>query len=263
MLLAGKSYTQERQMKPDNPTAYRLLISVRARLFACLLGFSFVAGGLAQEGRGGSDVNDRVIRNVGILLFDGVDVLDFVGPYEVFSLTRLEPGVDSRFSGETAPFKVFTVAETTQAIRADGGLSVNPEYSFATAPGIDLLVVPGGPGARQLIKQENATTFDWIRKLGAGDTQLASVCTGALVLAKMGLFSGRKATTHWASLDLLLSLDGSVEVVKGKRFVDDEIISSAGISSGLDMSLYIVEKLLGKAVAEDTARIMDYRWESR
>ncbi|HEY4590939.1 MAG TPA: DJ-1/PfpI family protein [Thermoanaerobaculia bacterium] len=195
--------------------------------------------------------------NVGILLFDNVEVLDFAGPFEVFSRTRLQPGVEARRSEEGAPFRVFTVAQTRDPITATGGLTVVPRHGFADAPRIDLLVVPGGFGTRRLLNDEE--TLGWIRRTAAAARQVTSVCTGSLLLAKAGLLQGRRATTHWASLDLLGSLDAGVTVERASRVVDDGVITSAGVASGMDMAFYIVETLCGREVADETARYIEYR----
>jgi transcriptional regulator GlxA family with amidase domain len=195
--------------------------------------------------------------NVGILLFDNVEVLDFAGPFEVFSRTRLQPGVEARRSEEGAPFRVFTVARTRDPVTATGGLTVVPRHDFADAPRIDLLVVPGGFGTRRLLNDEE--TLDWIRRTAAAARQVTSVCTGSLLLARAGLLQGRRATTHWASLDLLGSLDAGVTVERASRVVDDGVITSAGVASGMDMAFYIVETLFGREVADETARYIEYR----
>jgi transcriptional regulator GlxA family with amidase domain len=195
--------------------------------------------------------------NVGILLFDNVEVLDFAGPFEVFSRTRLQPGVEARRSEEGAPFRVFTVARTRDPITATGGLTVVPRHDFADTPRIDLLVVPGGFGTRRLLNDEE--TLDWIRRTAAAARQVTSVCTGSLLLARAGLLQGRRATTHWASLDLLGSLDAGVTVERASRVVDDGVITSAGVASGMDMAFYIVETLFGREVADETARYIEYR----
>lgn len=195
--------------------------------------------------------------NVGILLFDNVEVLDFAGPFEVFSRTRLQPGVEARRSDEGAPFHVFTVARTRDPVTATGGLTVVPRHGFADAPRIDLLVVPGGFGTRRLLNDEE--TLGWIRRTAAAARQVTSVCTGALLLAKAGLLEGRRATTHWASLDLLGSLGAGVTVERTSRVVDDGVITSAGVASGMDMAFYIVETLFGREVADETARYIEYR----
>lgn len=194
---------------------------------------------------------------VGIFIFDDVEVLDFAGPYEVFSRARLTPGLESRRSDETAPFRVFTVAAKAETITATGGLRVVPDYGFATTSPIDLLVVPGGFGTRRLL--EDFAALDWIRGSAAGARQVTSVCTGALLLAKAGLLAGRRATTHWGSLDLLASLDPTIQVERIRRVVEDGIVTSAGVSAGIDMALLMVERLCGAEVANETARYIEYQ----
>jgi transcriptional regulator GlxA family with amidase domain len=194
--------------------------------------------------------------NVGILIFDNVEVLDFTGPYEVFSRTRTVPGPESRKSHEHAPFNVFTVAKTSAPVLATGGLAVIADYVFADAPRIDLLVVTGGFGTRVLL--EDPETLTWISGVAAKARHTMSVCTGALLLAKAGLLEGRRATTHWGALDLLDSLDASVKVDRESRWVDDGIITSAGVASGIDMAFYVVEQLCGKEVADETAHYIEY-----
>jgi transcriptional regulator GlxA family with amidase domain len=196
------------------------------------------------------------VRTVGILIFDDVEVLDFAGPYEVFSRTRLQPGVQSRRSTEHAPFTVFTVARTGEAIAATGGLRVIPDRSFADAPAIDLLVVPGGFGTRSLL--EHGPTLEWIEGAAGRASLTTSVCTGSLLLARIGLLRGRRATTHWGALDLLASLDDTIGVQSGVPFVDDTIVTSAGVAAGIEMALHVVEKLHGREVADETAHYIGY-----
>lgn len=195
--------------------------------------------------------------NVGIVIFDGVEVLDFTGPFEVFSRTRLVPGQEARRSEESAPFNVFTVAKSREPITAIGGLVVVPHYAFADAPRIDLLVVPGGFGTRPLLNDQE--TLDWLRRVSVGAKQVTSVCTGSLLLAKAGLLAGKRATTHHLALDLLESLNAGVKVERGQRVVDDGIITSAGVASGIDMAFYVVETLFGREAADETARYIEYR----
>ena len=195
--------------------------------------------------------------NVGILIFDHVEVLDFAGPFEVFSRTRLDPGVESRRSEERAPFRVFTVARTAAPVTATGGLRVIPDHPFTTAPPIDLLVVPGGFGTRALLQDEE--TLGWIRQVASAARKMTSVCTGSLLLAQAGLLENRRATTHWGALDLLASLGKGVRVDRTARVVDDGIITSAGVASGMDMAFYVVESLFGRAVADETAHYIEYR----
>jgi len=195
--------------------------------------------------------------SVGILIFDGVEVLDFAGPFEVFSRTRLTPGAESRRSDDSAPFSVFTVAKSRAPIRTTGDLEVVPHHGFADAPPIDLLLVPGGFGTRALV--DDAPTLDWIRRVSATARKTTSVCTGSLLLAKAGLLEGRRATTHWGALDLLDGMGAGVAVDRERRVVDDGVITSAGVASGIDMAFYVVETLFGRAVADETARYIEYR----
>lgn len=193
---------------------------------------------------------------VGILLFDGVEVLDFAGPYEVFSRTRLTPGIESRLTEESAPFKVFTVAAGTNPVIATGGLQVLPDFDLASTPSIDVLVVPGGFGTRALL--QDASLLAWIHQTAGRAQRVTSVCTGALLLARAGLLVGRRATTHWGALALLAELDPTIRVEPLLRVVDDVVVTSAGVSAGIDMAFAIVESMHGPAVADETARYMDY-----
>ncbi len=199
--------------------------------------------------------------NVGILIFDDVEILDFAGPFEVFSRTRLQPGPESRRSEESAPFRVFTVAKTTAPIATTGGLRVVPHYGFADAPPIDLLLVPGGWGTRPLLN--DAATIEWIRETAGRARRTTSVCTGSLLLARTGLLDGRHATTHWGALDALDGLRAGVRVERDHRVVDDGIVSSAGVASGIDMAFYVVETLFGQDVADETAHYIEYRRDGK
>lgn len=191
-------------------------------------------------------------RNVAILIFDEVEVLDFCGPFEVF-------GVTGR-AREAAPFNVYTVAERSEPVLARNGLSVNPRYTLDDCPPPDLLVIPGGIGARK--EMHNATVIEWIKRCAKPAELVLSVCTGALLLANAGLLDGLAATTHHGAFDLLREAAPQTEVREGERFVDNgKVITSAGISAGIDMSLYVVARLLGEEVARDTAERMEYRWQ--
>lgn len=194
-----------------------------------------------------------------ILLFENVEVLDFAGPFEVFSRTRLNPGLASRRSGEPGPFDVFTVSRHGEALTATGGLRVVPDHSFASAPPAELLVVPGGFGTRALL--EDGETLGWIAETSRGARHTASVCTGSLLLAKAGLLAGKRATTHWGALDQLAEIDPSLTVERDARFVQDGIVTSAGVAAGIDMSFAVVAQLFGREVAEETARYIDYPLE--
>jgi len=195
---------------------------------------------------------------VGIFIFDDVEVLDFAGPFEVFSRTRTVAGADSRRTDDSAPFETFTVARTRDTITAIGGLRVVPHYSWADAPAIDILVVPGGFGTRGLLQDEAMLT--WIRETAGRSRQVTSVCTGALLLAKIGLLRGKQATTHWAGLELLAAIDPTIRVQRDRRVVHDGVFTSAGVSAGIDMSFAVVEQICGRAVAVETAHYIEYPW---
>lgn len=192
-------------------------------------------------------------RNVAILIFDDVEVLDFCGPYEVF-------GVTGRWN-DSQPFNVYTVAEHSKPIIARNQLSINLRYAIADCPPSDILLVPGGFGTRQ--QMHNLVLIDWIEQSYLHSELLLSVCTGALLLAKAGLLENLAATTHHLAIDLLKQVAPNTEIRAGDRFVDNgKIILSAGISAGIDMSLYVVAKLLGKQAAIETAEHMEYDWKS-
>ncbi len=140
---------------------------------------------------------------------------------------------------------------------ATGGLVITPRFGFAETPPVDLLVVPGGFGTRPLL--DDPEMLDFLRTTAAKARKVTSVCTGALLLAKAGLLDGRRATTHWGALDLLSTLGSGITVDRDRRVVDDGIITSAGVSAGIDMALYVVETLHGREVADDAAHYMEYR----
>jgi transcriptional regulator GlxA family with amidase domain len=191
--------------------------------------------------------------NIGILLFDDVEVLDFCGPFEVFS-TAARIGAASN---ATPPFTVFTLAERPGLVRAAGGLQVQPDYTLDDHPAINLLLVPGGWGTRREV--DNPRLIDWIRSQDAQTRLTTSVCTGAFLLGRAGLLQGRRATTHWASIERLRSAFPGVTVLDNVRFVDEgEIVTSAGVSAGIDMALHLVLRLHSEDLARQTARQMEY-----
>ena len=193
-------------------------------------------------------------KRVGILIFPDVEVLDFCGPFEVFSVTRLN---ESKGREEPSPFEVLLVAESLEAISTIGGMRVLPNRTLRTCPPIDILLVPGGWGTRQ--EMSNPRLIAWVKKRTQQVELLASVCTGALILGSTGLLDGRTATTHWKSLDLMSQRFPSVKVDRRRHVVvDGRIITSAGISAGIDLALHIVQHYFGKRAAHATARHMEY-----
>jgi transcriptional regulator GlxA family with amidase domain len=190
-------------------------------------------------------------RTVVTLVFDDAEVLDFCGPFEVFSVA----GRDQ----DPRPFRVVLAAERRGPVRARNGLSVNPDCTLADCPRPDVLLVPGGQGTRKLM--HHAAVVNWVRDRAAEAELLLSVCTGALILAQAGLLDGLEATTHHGALDLLRKTTPGVLVREGVRFVDNgPVITSGGIAAGIDMSLHVVGRLLGTEVAAETARYMEYPW---
>jgi transcriptional regulator GlxA family with amidase domain len=193
---------------------------------------------------------------IGILLFDDVEVLDFAGPFEVFSVTaRLDQTASS--SPLEKPFIVKTISEDGSMVNARNGLRVLPDYSFVDAPRFDILIVPGGMGTRREINNDNM--IKWILDQKIHVQFMTSVCTGALLLAKAGLLNHKKATTHWGSYDWLQNEFPDVTVERNVKFVDEgNILTSGGISAGINMSFHLVKRLLGKEIAQQTAKRMEY-----
>jgi transcriptional regulator GlxA family with amidase domain len=191
---------------------------------------------------------------VGIVLFDDVEVLDFTGPFEVFSATRRNEESRSR---ESSPFEVILVAEKSSPVTATGGMKVVPHHTFADCPRLDLLVVPGGRGTRAQI--DNPAVLEWLCDRAAEVKTLTSVCTGSMLLGHAGLLRGRRATTHWQSIDLMRDSLPDVTVVKDEHVVEEgDVLTSAGISAGIDMALTVVARYFGEETARATARHMEY-----
>ncbi len=199
---------------------------------------------------------DSPVCRVHILAFDDVEALDLAGPYEVF--TTASRVARRRQPDAPAPFGVACVARERQPVRARAGLTLLPEHGFADAPPCDLLVVPGGVVDAAMTC---ADTRLWLAHAGAQAPLVASVCTGAFLLAASGLLTTGPATTHWEDVPDLRRRFPALEVRDNVRWVDQgRIVTSAGISAGIDMSLYLVERLAGRDLAEATARQMDYTW---
>ncbi|MCX8995548.1 DJ-1/PfpI family protein [Rhizobiaceae bacterium BDR2-2] len=198
----------------------------------------------------------RTIK-VGILLFPEVEVLDFAGPFEVFSVASR---VAQRNPDRNAPaFDVSTVAARRENVIARHGLTVEPRHGFAEAPPFDLFVVPGGVVTQPL---NDAGTLAYVRAASGQALLTASVCTGAFVLARIGLLDGRRATTHWEDIPDLRTAFPAVAVIDDVPYIDEgAIVTSAGISAGIGMSLHLVARIGGEALARATARQMQFDWE--
>ena len=189
--------------------------------------------------------------NIGIYIYENAEVLDFSGPFEVFSTA-------SRFSNPEGLFNVFLVAEERLPVIARGGFSVNPHYDIIDHPEIDVLVVVGGIHTGEMKK---AKVLNWVASVSEKAKLVASVCTGAFILAEAGLISGLDVTTHWEDIEDLRQSYPDLNVIESQRWVDTgKFITSGGISAGIDMSLHLVSRLGGLELAERTARQMEFDW---
>ena len=194
--------------------------------------------------------------NVGIFLYNEVEVLDFAGPFEVFSTASR---VNIRISPQSQNlYNVFTVAEDQKPIIARGGLQILPKYSISDHPTINLLIIPGGIVTNELKKKH---IISWILNCSNSTDITASVCTGAFLLAKAGLLKARSATTHWEDINDLISMFPDIKIQKNVRWVDEgQVVTSAGISAGIDMSLYLISSTANLNLAELTAKQMEFDW---
>jgi len=187
---------------------------------------------------------------IAIALFDGAEELDFAGPWEVLAYWARDVA--------DAEVQVVTVAASLDPIRAANGMRVLPDRTWDNVGAIDVLVVPGGQGTRRLLGPDEPL-HDRLRALARGGTRMTSVCTGSLVYAAAGLLRARPATTHFRALDLLASLDPSIEVRPDDRYVDDgDIVTAAGVSAGIDMALYLVLRLDSPDAARRVKREIQY-----
>ena len=188
-------------------------------------------------------------KMIGILLFPDVEELDAIGPWEVLAFWSRQFPQDG--------WSVTTLSESGGLVECAKGLGVRAEHSYADAPPLDVLIYPGGHGTRRHLTDPGQ--LEWVREQRRRTELLASVCTGSLVFAAAGLLKNRPATTHWASLHLLAELDSTIEVRADDRFVDDgDVITSAGISAGIDMALHLVARLGGTRRAQDVRRGIQY-----
>lgn len=190
-------------------------------------------------------------NTIGILLFDGAEEMDFVGPWQVFTAAV----------GDLPEEQVMTIAQTAGPIQCEMGMRVIPDATYAEAPEIDVIVVPGGSGARREI--DNPATVEWLTQTCASCTWVTSVCTGAFLLAGSGISRGRRVTTHHDFIDALRDLGGA-DVVEGVRFLrDGNLVSAAGVMSGIDMSLWLVRQLYGDDVEQRTRSYIAYDFPPR
>jgi len=196
-------------------------------------------------------------RTVGIYLFDDVEVLDFAGPFEVFSTASR---VHSRLDPQSPVlFEVVTIADDKRIVCARGGLKVLPDVEITAHPHLDVLVIPGGIVTAELKRKQ---IIEWIARTASKTQITTSVCTGAFLLGQAGLLKGKRATTHWEDIDDLRSMFPEIDVQAEARWVDNgQIVTSAGISAGIDMSLHLVSRLESQELAVKTARQMEFEWQ--
>jgi transcriptional regulator GlxA family with amidase domain len=185
-------------------------------------------------------------RNVAIFVFQGMELLDFAGPGEVFQAAGPK-------------FKVYSVAESTEPIVSQGFVKIVPQYSIQDCPRPDLLVIPGGNTSAAL---KNPEVIAWVKRVSGEAEVTMSVCTGAFILAKAGILDGREATTHWFHLTRLGKSASNIQVRSNVRFVDTgKVVTTAGVSAGIDGALHVVDRLLGHKEAARIAKGMEYRWD--
>lgn len=196
---------------------------------------------------------------VGILIFEQVEILDVAGPFEVFSVTRLN---DNHRWEESSPFRVLLVSEKMDQVLAYGGLRLTPDVTTDNCPELDLLIVPGGWGTRTEVRNNNLLECIAVR---AAKTRLtASVCTGSSLLGKAGLLDGHEATTHWHAFDFLRESAPRAQIREDVRFtLVEPIFTSAGVSAGIDLALRIVNYFFGIEIAQTTARQMEYPYPEK
>lgn len=183
----------------------------------------------------------------GIVLFDDFEELDAIGPYEVFGVAASENPED----------RVVTISERGGMVTGAKGLKVQVDHSFEDAPRLDVVLVPGGQGTRREVS--NRHLLDWIAKTSESCTWTTSVCTGSLLLVEAGPARGKRVTTHWNFVEMLRERGGAAEVVDDMRFVrDGQVVTSAGISAGIDMALWLIGQIHGPAFARRVQRRMEY-----
>jgi transcriptional regulator GlxA family with amidase domain len=189
------------------------------------------------------------MRTIGILLFDGVEELDAVGPWEVLAFWTREFPDDG--------WRVVTFSRDGTPVTAAKGMTLTPQHAYGDVGALDVLLYPGGHGTRAHLADEQQ--LDWLRARRADTPLITSVCTGSLVLGRAGLLAGRPATTYWSLLDVLQQQDPTITVRPDDRFVDDgDVITSAGVSAGIDMALHLVARLAGTERARAVRRGIQY-----
>ena len=186
-------------------------------------------------------------KYIGVVVFPIAEELDFIGPYEAFGMLRVQ----------ALEWQPVLISETGDSVRCGHGLSVNVDHSFDDAPELEVLLIPGGMGTRA--EMNNPRLIDFVQERGRKARYVTSVCTGALILHRAGFLSGKRATTHWQAIETLRGLGGEVDVVDDERWVrDGNVITAAGVSAGIEMSLYLISLLKDEQAALNVQKMMEY-----
>lgn len=190
---------------------------------------------------------------LGILLFDDAEELDFVGPWEVFTMAN-EVAVREKLP---QPFDAVMIAEKNAPVRCRKGMIVTPHATTADCGKLDILLIPGGQGTRREVS--NTALLEWIARTAAGCQWITSVCTGALLLTAAGPAKGKRVTTHWGFIEQLRTRHEAAEVLSHVRYVrDGNVVTAAGVSAGIDMALWLVGQILSPDFARKVQRGMEY-----
>ncbi len=193
-------------------------------------------------------------RNVGILLFKDVEVLEFSGPYEVFA-------VANRFSDSNL-FNLLTISHSGEPLKANGGLQITPDYPMHDCPDLDVVIVPGGDGSNEIMQVEEA--LNWVVHQAQHAEKVMSVCSGALILAKGGLLDELESTTHSRRFRALEQMAPATTIIRDARFVDNgRMMTTAGVSSGIDGALHILYEIHGREICDKVARFMEHNWSRK
>ncbi len=219
-------------------------------VLTALLVVLLVAVTLAAAARANGDAAPR---NVAIVVYEGMEILDFAGPAEVFAAAG-----SFAHPGKGTALNVYTVSKSTKPLKSQGFITIVPEYSIENAPRPDLVVIPGGSSGSITNDPE---FFGWVKGAAGKSEVTLTVCTGAFVLAKAGYLDGKEITTWYGAVEKLRLEAPKSTVQSGRRFVDNgRFVTTAGVSAGIDGSLHVVARLFGRAVADQTARYMEYHW---
>ena len=192
-------------------------------------------------------------KKIGILIFDGVEELDFVGPFEVFGMSNEVFG----YEGKNAPDQLILISQNGQPVVGAKGMKFTPDASINDIEALDVLLIPGGAGTRR--EMTNKPLLEWVKMISAKATWVTSVCTGALLYAAAGLTQGKRITTHWGALDLLAKVDDKATVLSNRRYVrDGNLVTAAGVSAGIDMALWLTGQRYTPDHARNTQKAMEY-----